>query len=183
MKQTKRIVLGVTGSIAAFKAAEIASGLVRSGACVHVVMTREAEEFVTPLTMQTLSRNKVYCGMFDVPESWDVEHVALADQADLVLIAPATANVIGKLAAGICDDFLTCIVTATKAPVLVAPAMNDGMYRHPIVQENVAKLKKIGYTFIGPREGRLACGRTGEGRMCEPQEGIAAAFGLLQKKH
>jgi phosphopantothenoylcysteine decarboxylase/phosphopantothenate--cysteine ligase len=183
MKQAKRVVLGVTGGIAAFKAAEIASSLVRSGTCVHVVMTREAEEFVTPLTMQTLSRNKVYRGMFDMPESWDVEHVALADQADLVLIAPATANMIGKLAAGICDDFLSCIVTATKAQVLLAPAMNDGMYRHPIVQENIAKLKKIGYAFIGPREGRLACGRDGAGRMCEPQEIVAAALGLFQKKN
>jgi len=182
MKQAKRVVLGVTGSIAAFKAAEIAGALVRAGACVHVVMTREAEEFVTPLTMQTLSRNKVYRGMFDMPESWDVEHVSLADEADLVLVAPATANVIGKLASGICDDFLSCIVTATKAPVLLAPAMNDGMYRHPITQENIAKLKKIGYTFIGPREGRLACGRDGVGRMCEPQEIVAEVLRLLNKK-
>ncbi|MFB3919681.1 hypothetical protein BU251_09505 [Candidatus Velamenicoccus archaeovorus] len=182
MKQAKRVVLGVTGSIAAFKAAEIAGALVRAGACVHVVMTREAEEFVTPLTMQTLSRNKVYRGMFDMPESWDVEHVSLADEADLVLVAPATANVIGKLASGICDDFLGCIVTATKAPVLLAPAMNDGMYRHPITQENIAKLKKIGYAFIGPREGRLACGRDGVGRMCEPQEIVAEALRLLNKK-
>lgn len=172
MKQAKRIVLGVTGSIAAYKAAEIASALVRSGACVHVVMTREAEEFVTPLTMQTLSRNKVYRGMFDMPERWDVEHVSLADEADLVLVAPATANVIGRLASGICDDFLSCIVMATKAPVLLAPAMNDGMYRHPITQENIAKLKKIGYAFIGPRVGR----------MCEPQEIVAEALRLLNKK-
>lgn len=180
MKQAKQIVLGVSGSIAAFKAAQITSALVRSGARVHVVMTREAEEFVTPLTLQTLSRNKVYRGMFDMPESWDVEHVSLADEADLILIAPATANVIGKLAAGICDDFLSCIVTATRSPVLLAPAMNDRMYRHPIVQENVAKLKKIGYAFIGPREGRLACGRAGAGRMCEPQEIVKAALGYLK---
>ncbi|MDD5019682.1 MAG: flavoprotein [Candidatus Omnitrophica bacterium] len=182
MKQAKNIVLGVTGSIAAFKAAEIASCLAKAGACVHVVMTREAEAFITPLTLQILSSNKVHRGMFDMPESWDVEHVALADLADLVVVAPATANIIGKLAAGICDDFLTCIVTATRAPVLLAPAMNEGMYRHEVVQENIAKLKKIGYAMIGPEKGRLACGSEGLGRMSAPQKITAEVLRLLKLK-
>ncbi len=154
----KTIVLGVTGSIASYKAAELVSGLIKKGYDVSVVMTEEAVKFITPLTFQTLSGNKVYSGMFEIPEEWDAKHVSLAKRAGVIVIAPATANIIGKLAGGICDDLLTCTVTASKAPVLIAPAMNDAMYNNEIVQENIAKLKRIGYQFVGPKTGRLACG-------------------------
>ena len=154
----KTIVLGVTGSIASYKAADLVSGLTGKGFEVFVIMTKEAAEFISPLTLQTLSGNKVYSGMFEFVEEWDVKHVSLAKKAGLILIAPATANIIGKLACGICDDLLTCTLTASEAPVLIAPAMNDIMYNNKIVQENIARLKKIGYKFIGPKKGRLACG-------------------------
>jgi phosphopantothenoylcysteine decarboxylase/phosphopantothenate--cysteine ligase len=178
MAAKKKIVVGVTGSIAAFKAADIVSRLVQQGAEVRVIMTQEAEHFITPLTLQVLSANKVYLDMFDVQDVWAVEHVALADEADLVLIAPATANVIAKLASGLCDDLLTCTITATKAPVLIAPAMNDGMYTNKIVQENIERLKKAGYKFIGPVKGRLACGTIAVGRMSEVDAIVRSALAL-----
>lgn len=176
----KKIVLGVTGSIAAFKAAEIVSRLTQKNCSVSVILTKEAEHFVTPLTLQMLSCNKVYRDMFEVQDVWDIEHVTLADSASLVLIAPATANIIAKLATGICDDLLTCTVAATKAPVLIAPAMNDNMYQHKITQANISTLKKIGYKLIGPVRGRLACGRTALGRMSDVDEIIRAALGYLK---
>ncbi len=180
MKTQKHIILGVTGSIAAFKAADIASHLVQRGCKCSVIMTKEAEAFITPLTLAKVSSNKVYTGMFDLDESWDVEHVSLADSADLVLIAPATANVIGKLASGICDDLLTCTVIATKAPVLIAPAMNDSMYSNKIVSSNIERLKKTGYHFVGPVKGRLACGRVAMGRMSAVEEILEAALRLAR---
>ena len=180
MSTKKKIVLGVTASIAAFKAADLVSCFVKKGYEVSVIMTKEAEHFITPLTLQMLSGQKVYRDMFDVPEAWDVEHVSLATSADLVLIAPATACVIGKLAAGICDDLLTCTVVATQAPVLIAPAMNDNMYGHAIVQANIGALKKIGYKFIGPVKGRLACGREGLGRMSDVDEIVRGALSYLK---
>lgn len=180
MARQKRIVLGVTGSIAAFKAADIASALVAKGAQVSVIMTREAEAFITPLTLSVLSRHKVYRDMLECPEIWDVEHVSLADSADLILIAPATANVIGKLATAICDDLLTCTVVASRAPVVLAPAMNDGMYAHRIVRANIAHLKKIGYHFIGPVKGRLACGRDAMGRMSAVDDIVKTAIHLIE---
>ncbi len=170
MAKRKTIILGVTGSIAAFKSAEIVRGLVAAGCDVRVVMTKEAEHFVTPLTLQMLSNNKVCRDMFEVQDVWDVEHVSLAESADCVLIAPATANVIAKIAAGISDDLLTCLVLATKAPVVLAPAMNDAMYENALTQANIGRLKKLGYTFVGPGKGRLACGRDAVGRMCDPEE-------------
>ena len=179
MANKKKIILGVTGSIAAYKAADIASRLNQAHISVSVIMTEEAERFITPLTLQMLSCNKVYRDMFETTEAWDVEHVSLADTADLVVIAPATANVIAKLATGICDDLLTCTVTATKAKVLIAPAMNDGMYANPVVQENIKRLKKLGYKFIGPVKGRLACGRVGMGRMSGVDEIVKTALGLV----
>ena len=179
MKEKKKIILGVTGSIAAYKAADLASRFVQKGHQVFVVMTPEAERFIAPLTLQAITRNKVGRDMFEAPEAWDIEHVALADSADLVVIAPATANVIGKLAAGLCDDLLTCAVTATKAPVLIAPAMNEGMYTHKAVQRNVETLKKMGYRFVGPDKGRLACGKTGVGRMSDVEAIVRAAGELL----
>lgn len=180
MATRKRIILGVTGSIAAFKSADIVSALVQKGADVRVVMTGEAENFISPLTFAVLSGNKVYRQMFDAPEAWDVEHVSLADSADLVMIAPATANIIGKLACGICDDLLTCIVTATRAPVLIAPAMNDGMYTNKTVESNIRRLKAAGYHFIGPAKGRLACGRSAIGRLSGVDEIVACALKLAR---
>lgn len=163
----KKVVVGVTGSIAAYKACEIVNGLKKDGFEVQVILTKEGKEFVTPLTLQTLSGNKVLGDMFELPDNWNPLHTSLADGASMVLIAPATANVIGKLASGMCDDLLSCVVYATKAPVLIAPAMNEKMYEHKIVQENIAKLKGIGYSFIGPVKGHLACGHYAKGHIAE----------------
>ncbi len=164
------IILGVTGSIAAYKACEIVTSLVKSGINVIVVMTESAKHFVTPLTFATLSRNEVITELFGRHEVHDPHHVSLSDRANLILIAPATANVLGKLASGITDDILTCTVLASRAKVLIAPAMDDRMYLHPIVQGNIEKLKAIGYKFIGPVEGRLSSGRIGVGRMTPAEE-------------
>jgi len=176
------VILGVTGSIAAYKACEIVSALRKKDIGVDVVMTKEAEEFVTPLTFQTLSGNKVTTGIFEIPDEWNPVHTSLAAKANLVLIAPATANIIGKLAAGICDDILTCIIFAAKAPVLIAPAMNVHMYNHRIVQENIAKLKSIGYKFIGPVKGHLACGCEDMGHIAQVENIVAEAKKLLSAK-
>ncbi len=167
--KNKNIVLGVTGGIAAYKAPDIVSRLIKKGAKVKVVMTEAAEKFVTPLTFQTMSQNYVVSDMFaDIP-SWDVEHIAIAKGADLFLIAPASANIIGKIANGIADDMLSTTVMATKAPVVFAPAMNTNMYKNPIFQKNVESLKELGYRFISPASGRLACGDTGEGKLESPE--------------
>lgn len=164
------IVVGVTGSIAAYKTCDILSLLTKEGIETQAILTAEAREFITPLSLQTLSRNKVLTDMFELPEEWNPLHTSIADKADAILIAPATANIIGKLAGGICDDLLTCIVYATKAPVLIAPAMNDRMYDHPITQDNISKLRKIGYKFIGPAKGRLACGRDAVGCLADTKD-------------
>jgi len=157
------VVLGVTASIAAYKACDIVRRLREAGCDVRVVMSPEACELIQPLVFRVLSGNQVYQGLFDSPETWDVEHVSLAEEASLVLIAPATANCIAKISAGICDDMLTCVVAATRAPVLLCPAMNENMYRNRITQENIKRLKSLGYGFIGPQTGRLACGKVGTG--------------------
>lgn len=179
----KQVVIGVTGSIACYKTCDVVSALRKeSGISVHVVMTKEATRFVSPLTFQTLSGNKVYSDVFDAPEEWDLLHTSLSAQADLVLVCPATLNVIGKLANGICDDLLTCILFATKAPVVLAPAMNTAMYEHPVTRENIAKLKKLGVEFIGPVQGELACRQIGMGHIAEPAEIAADVKRRLQKK-
>ena len=175
----KSVVLGVTGGIAAYKAVEVASRLRKLGATVYVVMTRAAASFVTPLTFREISGNPVVTSMWEEPKQWNVEHIALATRADLFVIAPATANVIGKLAAGIADDMLTTTVMATKAPVLLAPAMNSNMYLNPVVQANIARLTGLGYHFLPPDEGLLACGVEGPGRLPEPAAIAAAAAALL----
>lgn len=180
MSGKNKIILGVTGSIAAFKSADLVSQLKNRGYGVCVIMTKEAKGFITPLTLQMLSGEKVYCDMFEAPDAWDIEHVSLAQSADLILIAPATACVIAKLASGLCDDLLTCTVVATKAPVLIAPAMNDNMYTHKIVQANIERLKKIGYKFIGPVKGRLASGKVAIGRMSDVEEIVRAALNFLK---
>lgn len=165
------ILLGITGSIAAYKAAELASQLMKRGAQVNVVMTRDAQEFITPLTLQTLTRRPVLTNLYDEKESWRPSHIQLADEADLILIAPATANTLAKLANGLADDALSAIALATKAPFLHAPAMNGKMWLHPATQRNVETLKSWGHHFIGPEEGMLACGYEGVGRLW-PVEGI-----------
>ena len=166
----RNIVLGITGGIAAYKSAEIVSRLRHSGANVHVIMTRNATEFVAPLTFRTLSANPVAINTFEAPEYWNVEHVALAKWADLFVIAPATANILAKMAHGIADDMLSTTVLATKAPVLAAPAMNTGMWTAKATQANVAVLKSRGILFCGPESGMLACGDEGAGRMSEPED-------------
>lgn len=168
--ENKKIVLGVSGGIAAFKAAEIASMLRKRGAEVKCIMTDHATEFITPLTMREISGNPVAVSMFgDIPE-FNVEHIALAQWADVFVIAPATANVIGKIAGGIADDMLTTTVMATTAPVVIAPAMNSNMYMNPIVQKNIAALREYGYEIIEPATGHLACGVTGVGRLPDPED-------------
>ncbi len=160
------IVLGITGSIAAYKAADLTSRLVKEGHEVHCVMSRSATEFITPLTLQTLSRNPVLVSLQDEKDSWKPGHIALADNADLMLIAPATANILGLMANGLAPDPMTSIYLATKAPVLIAPAMNGKMWHHKATQRNVAQLKEDGCAFIGPEEeGMLACGYEGAGRL------------------
>lgn len=160
------IILGITGSIAAYKAAELTSQLIKKGHKVSCVMSPSATEFITPLTLQTLSRNPVLVSLQDEKESWKPGHIALADEADLLLIAPATANVLGLMANGLAPDPMTSIYLATQAPVLIAPAMNGKMWFHPATQRNVALLKEDGCHFIGPEEdGMLACGYKGAGRL------------------
>jgi len=178
----KKIVLGVTGGIAAYKSAEIVSRLRRSGADVHVIMTRNATEFVAPLTFQTLSKNQVVSDTFQTPENWQVEHVALAQLADLFLVAPATANILAKMACGIADDMLSTTLLATKAPVFVAPAMNTGMWTAEATQTNLHTLLKRGVKTVGPGSGFLACGDTGSGRMSEPAEIVEAICAILSPK-
>ena len=178
----KNIVLGITGGIAAYKACELARLMIKSGANVHVIMTKGAAEFVAPLTLQTLSRNPVHTDLFSLTQEAEVGHISLADRADLFVIAPSTANLIGKIAGGIADDLLTTTIMATKVPVLLAPAMNCNMYENPIVQENMNKLKGYGYNFIDSETGELACGYEGKGRMAEPGDIMEEIETILSPK-
>ncbi len=168
------IVLGITGGIAAYKTPELVRLLVKEKHAVHVVMTKSAENFVTPLTLQILSKNPVHTELFDLTQEQNIGHIQLADTADVVLVAPATANVMAKVAHGICDDLLTTLICATRAKVIFAPAMNTHMWKNKVTQRNVGMLKELGYQIIPPATGDLACGTTGEGRMPEPAE--LAAF-------
>ena len=167
MVNKKNIVLGVTASIAIYKACDIVRGLTLEGFAVSVVMTEEAKDLIRPVVFQSLSGNRVYSGLFAEPETWEIEHISLADKADLVLIAPATANIIAKVACGICDDLLTCVVSATHAPVVICPAMNENMYLNKITQANIGKLRSLAYKFIEPRKGKLACGKVGLGCLAD----------------
>ena len=178
----RNIVLGVTGGIAAYKSAEVVSRLRHLGANVHVIMTKNATEFVAPLTFRTLSANPVVTDTFAAPEEWNVEHVALAKLADLFVIAPATANILAKMACGIANDMLSTTVLATKAAVLVAPAMNTGMWTAEATRQNVETLRNRGVEFIGPDNGMLACGDEGTGRMSEPAEIVNRIGELLARK-
>jgi phosphopantothenoylcysteine decarboxylase/phosphopantothenate--cysteine ligase len=182
MLKGKVILLGVTGGIAVYKAVELLRLLTKAGAVVHVVMTRGATEFVAPLTFQTLSGNPVHLELFNLISEQQIGHISLAERADLFLVAPATANFIGKVAGGIADDLLTTAVMATKAPVLIAPAMNVNMYQNPIYQENEARLRKHGYLFVAPACGMLACGYEGEGKLQDPEVILEEAIAALTPK-
>jgi phosphopantothenoylcysteine decarboxylase len=172
MNKGKNIVLGVTGSIAAYKAADLTSQLAKQGHRIHVVMTSDAQRFITPLPFKTLSRNPVITDLYDEEEGWKPLHILLADEADLLLVAPATANCLAKLAHGIADDALTCVALALnpKAKTLIAPAMNGKMWLHPATQANVTTLKSRGIDFIGPEAGMLSCGYEGIGRLWSVDE-------------
>ena len=182
MLKDKTVVIGVCGGIAAYKACDLVSKLKKVGVNVHVIMTKSATEFVTPLTFQTLSQNYVVEDMFESPKTWDVEHVSLAKKADVFVLAPATANVIGKVANGIADDMLTTTVMATKAKVLVAPAMNTNMYQNVVVQRNIQILKDLDYKFVEPESGRLACGDIGSGKLASVDTIFNSIIDLLEIK-
>lgn len=178
--KNKNVIIGVTASVACYKALDVISGLRKLGVQPTVVLTKEAEEFMKPVLFQAVSGSKVVThDMFNVAREWDSGHVSLAEKAGCIAIIPATANIIGKIANGICDDMLTCAVCATKAQVLLAPAMNEGMYNNKIVQENICRLKKLGYHFTGPVKGMLACGKEGVGHIQDPQIIIKEVKNLL----
>ena len=184
MSVSRKIILGVTGSIAAHKAADLASLLTKQKCDVRVVMTADAQRFITPLPFKTFTRNPVVTGLYDEGEGWQPAHIELADEADLLLIAPATANVMAKMANGIADDALTCIALALKpqAKILIAPAMNGKMWLHPATQANVKILKSRGAEFIGPDEGMLSCGYDGIGRLWPVEQIVAHVLGQLKKQ-
>lgn len=165
----RSVIVAVCGGIAAYKVADVVSKLAQRGAAVTVVMTREATRFVTPLTFQALSGRPVRVDAFDLPDSSDPQHIGLTETADLMLVAPATANVLAKVACGICDDLVSLMINAAACPVVFAPAMNTRMWEHPVARENRAKLASLGYAFVGPESGWLACRNVGAGRLSEPQ--------------
>jgi phosphopantothenoylcysteine decarboxylase/phosphopantothenate--cysteine ligase len=182
MLNGKNVVLGVSGGIAAYKAIELLRLLTKAGADVQVVMTKSACEFVTPLTFQTLSANPVHTEMFNLFQEREIGHISLADRADLFVLTPATANLIGRIAGGIADDLLTTSIMATKAPVLIAPAMNSNMYANPLYKRNEQLLREQGYHFVDPINGHLACGWQGEGKLADPENIFAAAVALVTTK-
>ena len=178
--QGREILVGVTGGIAAYKAADLVSLLAQEGAAVSVVMTEHAQRFVGPLTFQALSRRPVYTDLF-AEGAYEADHIALADRAEAAVVAPATANAIGKLAGGIADDLLSTVLVALRVPVILAPAMNEAMWNHPAVQANVETLRRRGVRFVGPEEGHLACGTEGLGRMAEPETILAEIVQALTR--
>lgn len=182
MLKDKTVVIGVCGGIAVYKACDLVSKLKKTGVNVHVIMTKSATEFVAPLTFQTLSQNYVVEDMFESPKTWDVEHISLAKKADVFVLAPATANAIGKVANGIADDMLTTTIMATKAKVLIAPAMNTNMYENPVVQRNIQTLKDLDYKFVEPESGRLACGDIGSGKLASVDTIFNSIIELLEIK-
>ena len=182
MLENKKIVLGVSGGIAAYKAAELIRALIKKGAQVKVIMTRSAKEFITPLTLQTLSQNQVYTDMFVPAEKCEMAHITLAEFADAFVIAPATANIIGKIASGIGDDLLSTAIMAQEKPTLICPAMNDKMLANPIVQENINKLKKLGYVIMESAHGELACKTSGKGRLPDVADIVEEIETLLTPK-
>ncbi|MCX7661996.1 MAG: hypothetical protein N2Z79_04870 [Candidatus Omnitrophica bacterium] len=181
MRNNQEIILGVCGSVAIYKALEVIRRLREEGFLITVIMTKEAQELIRPLLFQNLSQNKVYTDLFSLPEAWEIQHVSLAEKADLILVLPATANIIAKVASGLCDDLLSCVILATKAEVLFCPAMNENMYKNKITQENIKKLKKIGYKFVEPIKGRLACGKIGFGHLADIETIIKEVKNILNK--
>ena len=179
---SKCVVIGVTGGIAVYKALDVISALRKKDIEVHVIMTESASKFVNPLTFQSISQNMVVTDMFAEPKAWEIQHISLAQKADLMIIATATANVIGKISNGIADDMLSTTVMATKAKVLIAPAMNTNMYQNPIVQNNISKLKDFGYKFIEPASGRLACGDIGIGKLADVNTIVERVIEELEDK-
>ena len=177
----REVIVAVCGGIAAYKVADVVSKLVQRGAGVTVVMTKEAQRFVAPLTFQALSARPVRTDTFELPDSSDPQHIGLTERADLMLVAPATNNVIAKVAAGLCDDLVSLMVCAAACPVVFAPAMNNRMWDHPVARENAAKLQAIGYRFIGPEPGWLACRNVGLGRMSEPAKIIEHVTAMLSR--
>lgn len=182
MDKKKCVVVGVTGGIAVYKALDVISALRKKGVDVRVIMTKHAMEFVNPITFQAISQNMVTTDMFEEPKAWEIQHISLAKRADVFLVAPATANIIGKVANGIADDMLSTTIMATKAKVVFAPAMNTNMYENPIVQENIKKLKNLGYEFIEPSSGILACGDEGKGKLAPVQDIVDITMSNLYDK-
>jgi phosphopantothenoylcysteine decarboxylase/phosphopantothenate--cysteine ligase len=176
----REIVVAVCGGIAAYKVADVVSKLVQTGAGVTVVMTDAAQKFIAPLTFEALSGRKVHTSAWELVDSGDTQHIKLTERADLLLVAPATANMIAKVAHGFCDDLVSLMISASACPVVFAPSMNDRMWGNPIVKENVAKLQQLGYRFIGPDAGWLACRNVGEGRMSDPQRIIDEVIRTFQ---
>ena len=177
----REIIVAVCGGIAAYKVADVVSKLVQLGAGVTVAMTAEAQQFITPLTFQALSGREVRTSTFNLVESSDPQHISLTERADLMLVAPATNNILAKVAHGLCDDLVSLMICAAACPVIFAPAMNNRMWEHPIAKENVAKLKSHGYRFIGPEDGWLACRNTGPGRLSEPGKIVEEIANLICK--
>ncbi len=178
----KRIVLGVTGAVSAYKALELTRLLVKEGAAVLPVLTRAAREFITPLSISALARNEACTELFSLSGESRIGHIELAQGSDLIIVAPATANFIGKVASGLSDDLLSTVIMASSAPVLFAPSMNEVMYENPVVQQNMERLKRLGYFFVGPVEGELACGYTGKGRLAPPPDIVDAAMECLSAR-
>lgn len=179
----KNVVIGVSGGIAVYKILDVVSKLKKLNINVNIIMTKSATQFVTPLSFQSLSQNYVVCDIFDDPKTWDVEHISLAKKADLFLVAPATANIIGKIANGIADDMLTTTIMATNAKIVIAPAMNTNMYKNKILQKNIKTLKDLGYHFIDPDSGRLACGDIGEGKLANTDKIVDEVVKILYKEN
>ena len=175
----REIIVAVCGGIAAYKVADVVSKLVQAGAGVTVAMTAEAQQFITPLTFQALSGREVRTSTFELVESSDPQHISLTERADLMLVAPATNNILAKVAHGLCDDLVSLMVCAAACPVVFAPAMNNRMWEHPVAQENIAKLARFGYRFIGPEEGWLACRNVGAGRLSEPAKIVEEVTAML----
>jgi len=182
MLTDKTIVLGITGGVAAYKAADMASRLTQAGAKVEAVMTEAAAEFIAPLTLSSLTHNRVHTDWFATPDEYNIAHISLAEKADVVVITPATANTIAKIAAGMADNLLTGVVLATRAPVVIAPAMNVNMYENPVTQENIEKLKARGFVIVEPGYGRLASGKTGRGRLADIETIIGTVKQVLGRK-
>ncbi|HTW95563.1 MAG TPA: flavoprotein [Tepidisphaeraceae bacterium] len=176
----RELVVAVCGGIAAYKVADLVSKLVQQGAGVTVAMTHGAQKFIAPLTFETLSGRRVHTSTFELVESSDPQHIAITERADLLVVAPATTNMIGKVASGICDDIVSLMICAAACPVVFAPAMNDRMWNNPISKANVARLKELGYRFIGPEEGWLACRNVGPGRLSDPADIIAGIAEMLK---